>query len=407
MEFIRKMLRRRLRTALTVFGIVIGVLALVVLGAMAEKINLLTEGANRYLENRISIQPGGADTAFVSSSPFPARMVRGLKKTEGVLGVEQAISLPLDEEINSNAIGIPQHLSGIILEERLKASRYDHPDIRLTFAQGRWWRSGERKKVVLGADVAEKLKLSTGDIFRNRHVNFRVAGVLNRMMTVPDNTVYMPIEDARELMLQNQPILKTQQVFKSRGYKKTRKNNAQQEQLINSLYLIVDPDKAEATAKTIKKLYPSYNIYPPSRLLKHVNNSTAVFNLVVVGSAAIALLVGSLSVINTMVMAVAERTREIGIKKALGARDLDIMAEYLMEAALIGLLGGLAGLLVGWGLVNFINNLTAPSGTTIFTLTPRLAGGSLAFSVILGVGAGVYPAWRAARMNPVSALKSE
>ncbi|MHB8170419.1 MAG: ABC transporter permease [Thermincolia bacterium] len=407
MEFIRNMLRRRLRTALTVFGITIGVLALVVLGAMAEKINLLTQGANRYLENRISIQPRGADTAFVSSIPFSTQMVKEIKKMDGVLGIEQAISLPLDEEINSNSVGLPQHISGINLTERKKAQQHDHPSIRLTFAQGNWWRQGERKKVVLGADVAEKLKLKTGDAFRNRKAIFTVAGVLNRMMTVPDHTVYMPIEDARVLLVKNQPLLETKQAFNNKKPNKPLEKVDTREQLINSLYIITNQAKAETTAKEIKKLYPEFNVYPPSRLLKHVNNNAAVFNLVIMGSATIALLVGGLSVINTMIMAVAERTREIGIKKALGARDGDIMAEYLLESAIIGLLGGLAGLLVGWSVINLVNHLTAPSGTIIFTLTPRLAAGSLAFAVVLGMGAGLYPAWRAARMSPINALKSE
>jgi len=119
--------------------------------------------------------------------------------------------------------------------------------------------------------------------------------------------------------------------------------------------------------------------------------------------------VGGLAVINTMVMSVTERTREIGIKKAVGAEDIDIILEYVTEAALIGLVGGVIGLLLGWGMANFLNKAVAEAlgATELFKVTPRLALGAVMFSFFLGAGAGLYPAWRAARLDPVLALRTE
>jgi putative ABC transport system permease protein len=143
--------------------------------------------------------------------------------------------------------------------------------------------------------------------------------------------------------------------------------------------------------------------------LDQIRQSLVVFNVIMLGGAIIAAIVGGLAVINTMVMSVNERTREIGLKKAIGASDGDIVKEFLTEAALIGLIGGLAGLALGTGFANLLNTATAASlgGTEIFDVTPRLALVAVGFATILGTGAGLYPAWNAARLNPVEALREE
>ncbi|MBI4329037.1 MAG: FtsX-like permease family protein, partial [Chloroflexi bacterium] len=109
----------------------------------------------------------------------------------------------------------------------------------------------------------------------------------------------------------------------------------------------------------------------------------------------------------TMVMAVSERTREIGIRKAVGATNGDILTDFLREAASIGFLGGLLGLAVGSLLVVLVNNGTAGQGVVIFAITPRLTLVVLLFSALVGTGAGLLPALAAARRSPVEALRAE
>ena len=123
--------------------------------------------------------------------------------------------------------------------------------------------------------------------------------------------------------------------------------------------------------------------------------------------AIISLVVGGLSVINTMAMSVAERTREIGIKRAIGGSRGRIIRELVVEAGVIGFIGGLVGLGLGALVVVLGNEIGRDSGTVLFDLTPGTAIFAVAFSTILGILAGVIPAWSAARLDPVEALRYE
>ena len=112
--------------------------------------------------------------------------------------------------------------------------------------------------------------------------------------------------------------------------------------------------------------------------------------------------------INTMIMAISERPREIGLKKAVGAGDFDILAEIVIDAGLVGGLGGLAGLGLGWGTTLLINTITTHlENLHVLEVTPRLAIGAIIFTILLGMFAGLYPAWRASRLDPVVALRTE
>ena len=108
-----------------------------------------------------------------------------------------------------------------------------------------------------------------------------------------------------------------------------------------------------------------------------------------------------------MTMSVAERTREIGIRKAIGASDGQVMRQFILESGVIGLLGGLGGLALGLLVASAGNAAGAASGQALFLVTTRLMAGSVGFAVVLGVVSGLYPAWHAARLNPVEALRYE
>ena len=150
-------------------------------------------------------------------------------------------------------------------------------------------------------------------------------------------------------------------------------------------------------------------------LLDQVNRIFSILQVMLSSVGLLALAVASIGIVNTMIMAIYERTREIGVLKALGASNGDVLRMFMVEAGLIGLLGGVVGVLGGWLLGIFGNNFILdllrreqiPITEPFFLLTPELVGGALVFSTLVGIAAGLYPAFRAARLDPLVALRHE
>jgi putative ABC transport system permease protein len=136
-----------------------------------------------------------------------------------------------------------------------------------------------------------------------------------------------------------------------------------------------------------------------------IDKASAVFNSVILGSAILALVVGVFSIVNTMVMSISERTKEIGIKKAIGASAFDIAKEYTLEAGIIGLLGGAIGLGLGCLMMFLLNNAMKAKGAEIFVYDPTFLISVIVFSFVLGTIAGVFPALRAAKLQVVKAIR--
>jgi len=145
----------------------------------------------------------------------------------------------------------------------------------------------------------------------------------------------------------------------------------------------------------------------PSDLVNGFKSGGAIFTAITTAAALLALIIGGLSVVNTMFMSVAERVREIGLKKAVGATTWNVMSEFLIEATLIGLIGGLIGYGLGVLVVVVRNALASADSQSLFLITPSLTIFAIGFATVLGAVAGVLPAWRAARLDPVIALRNE
>jgi putative ABC transport system permease protein len=384
-EILRNLYRRRLRTGLTILGIAVGILAFTVMGAMAEKFNKIIHGGQAFFARRVAVHSTGGALRLNLLGPADIAVMRA---TPGVRHVETQIMLPLDETAGLELA--PRFLVGIDLPNFARGQLLGGPDARLDLAKGRWWQPGERKQAVLGSAVARKMKLAVGDVLKARDAEFRVVGVLKETLSLPDGWALVPQEDARELMIEGSALLRAIGL----------------ESFWTNAYALIDPARGNEISDALaSNLRRGYLLHSPEQMAKATAQASTLLNTAILGSAGIAVIVGALSVINTMFIAVGERTREIGIKKAIGARRGDVLREFLLESVVIGLCGGLLGLGAGAALTTGLNLYVAGEGTPVFLLTPRLAVGAMGFATLLGAVAGLLPAWRAANMDPVRSLR--
>jgi putative ABC transport system permease protein len=384
-EAISNIWRRPLRTALTILGIVIGVFALTVMGALAEKLNVLVDGGDEYFRTRIFVFDEGAASGFQASArPITRDLVDEMTTLEGVDRATPVLQTLLDPD-QVGGFDIPELLTGIEPETWFD----ERVDLRID--AGRFLEANEEGVTVIGADLAERYDLRVGDMFTMREREFEVIGVLERTLTFPDKIAYVPLADAQQIYVEAVP----------QGLDYRTDELATQIEVFPS-----DLADADAIAAAIEAAVEGVRTVTPEQVADQIGQASIVFNLIIVGASVIAVIVGGLSVINTMVMTVSERVREIGIKKAVGAPTGAILREFVIEATLLGAIGGFIGLGAGALLVVVLNAQTSGSGTTVFLLTPMLLLRSFLFATILGALAGIYPALRAARLDPVMALRS-
>ncbi|MFH0916541.1 MAG: FtsX-like permease family protein [bacterium] len=386
MQILRNVFRRKVRVLLTIFGITIGVLALVVMGSMAEKINLLVSGGTRYYSDKVTVAAEGSSVMF-STGPLSIGKISEIKGVPGVAEVSAQIGALLSTE-SSASFGMPPLIGGSDMRGE------DLESFKVTYSQGRALTPADQGSVVVGADLVKKLSAQVGGFVTVRGEQFKVVGILDKTLTAPDTSVWMTLPDAQRLFVQDLPEMLRSQVN-------------QQDLATSFVVYPTEGTDPEELASAINQSVSGVRATGPSAFQEEIANATGVLNAILYGVALISLVVGGLSVINTMTMSVSERTREIGVRKAIGASDGQIVRQFLAEAAVIGFIGGASGLILGWVAATVANALGEASDLALFLVTPRLAIGALVFAVVLGLVSGLYPSLHAARLKPVVALRYE
>src|SRR6266849_5866897 len=389
MEILRNIARRKLRSVLTISGIVIGVLALTTMGAIAENFNTLLDGGVKYFSSNVQVGPPDGQSA----SLLPISKIDEIKQVQGVATAFPSYTFSAKPgAVQAVSFGFPDLIIAGDPAEN------DWAALKTSIARGHQIDVNSTGQVVLGSTIDKEFKKNVGDTIdlpvrpadaKPDFINhtFTVVGILNPTLTAPDTFAYINTVDGQMLLKDSLPIAIRGQI-----------DISQITEAIASRALIEDRINAQVTGVKATR---------PSVIVNSFKSGGAIFTAITTAAALLALVIGGLSVVNTMFMAVAERVREIGLKKAVGATTLNIMGEFLIEATLIGLIGGLIGYGIGAAITIIVNANTAPGTSTLFLITLRLTVFALGFAVALGAVAGILPAFRAARLDPVTALRNE
>lgn len=385
MRILRELSRRKLRTSLTITGITIGIWALVVFSSLANQINGLVGMGSEYFADKIVVTDGMA----FGSSPMRLDDVEIIAGLDGVGAVQPKVEIPWDPD-PAIGFGAPDFLVGTI-----PGADAGFETFTLELATGRQLIAEDTGNVVvLGSTIARKYGVVAGGTVDIRGESFEVLGTLQPTLSSPDTNGFIPLSTAQALYLGDLPPLVAESL--------------QADELANQIVVFPEVGADPTTvAAAIEAAVENSATMTGAEFSETVGATTVIFNAIIIGVAAISLIVGGLSVINTMAMSVAERTREIGIRRAIGGSRRRIVRELVAEAGVIGLLGGLIGLGLGAAVVVLVNGAGRSSGTVLFDLTAQTAAFAVGFSTILGMVAGIIPAWTAARLDPVSALRYE
>ncbi len=379
----------------TVLGIAVGMAGLVALGGMAERITRFIEGGDRFVLGQISVagQGLGMGAGFTGGGLLPRGKLEEILAVPGVAAVQAQVMLPLNP-VTSQFLTLTQELIlGLDLSVPMPNRHYRELPVRA----GRFLRNGDRRGVVVGADFAAARGLEPGSRLALDGQDFIVVGVLERTLTAPDRFAIVSIEAARDLWLAKDPLLR--QVFGAGASLSLQDLNT------GAAVGWVDGEDPDAVARQIAQRVAGVNITIPSEVSRLLRNSTAFFSALIVGIGMLGLLIGALSLANTVTAALFERIRDFGIKRALGATDLQLLAEVLGESLVVSLVGGGAGialaLALGWG----IHGWVARQGQQLFLFSPRLLAGAVVFSLVLGALAAAHATLRIARVPPAEAIR--
>ncbi|HEY8846261.1 MAG TPA: ABC transporter permease [Candidatus Limnocylindrales bacterium] len=377
----------RLRAALTMLGVVIGVASVVALVGVGQgtTANITTRLAGLGT-NLLTISPTGR----TSPHPLTLEDAAAIAKVDGVAAVAPEL-----QTSTSVVVGTKSTTTSVV------GTSADYARVRAydvwqgSFLTPAAVENGLRV-ATLGATTATDLGLDASSIGSTISVGglpFELIGILQPKggagFQNPDDQVLVPLATVSKYFVAGDTI-------RTIGVSVT--SDAQMTSVTTAITaLLRDRHQLAATDAA------DFSIFNQTQLLDAASSISTTLTLLLGGIASISLIVGGIGIMNIMLVSVRERTREIGIRKAVGARGRDILAQFLIEALTLSLLGGLIGIAVGLGVSALIGQLAGWG----FQFNPLTVAAAVVFSLIVGVVFGVWPARMAARLDPIASLRYE
>jgi putative ABC transport system permease protein len=412
-----------LRTLLTMLGIIIGiasVIALTAAGAGAQQgvsARIKGLGSNLMFVNPFSPTAPGGIAAILGSGPGLFYEDEQAILAANIPGIDATAAQSTTGGTGS-LIQVQAIYRGVNSSTILVGAEPSYQYVRDFYvANGRFISQEDLDKkalvVVLGAQVADELFGDTdpvGDSIRifagvsaqfGVTFNFTVVGVMERKGVTPtgnpDNQIFVPLPAFQARV----PLIRNARGYTNVSQISIKLTGASKEQEVKS-----------AVTDIMRKQHNIINdndfkVQSQSDVLSTATSVDRTLQVLLVSIAIISLVVGGIGIMNIMLVSVSERTREIGIRKAVGAKRLDILMQFVIEALVVTTIGGALGVLVGVGAIQFARYFEVGGTDTKYLVTPFWVSMGLGMSAATGLIFGVYPAWRASRLDPIEALRRE
>jgi putative ABC transport system permease protein len=403
---LRALTANKLRSFLTILGVVIGVSAVIALMALGEGTQAsIVQNIESLGTNLLFVSPG-------ASSEFGFRGAQGSARTLTLEDAEALEAAPAVAAVAPQVSTSVQAVAGgVNTRAQVAGVTPDYEQVRnLSLAEGRFISESDRDQrttvVVLGSSVAETLFGETDPVGQTVKLGsrpFTVIGVLESKGGMgyqsEDYGMFAPITTVM--------------------YRLSAQRSVSGEMLVSTVYVQAASTEQIDTAMSgmtsiLRERHgialgeeDDFSITSLEDMIETLNAATGVLVLFLGAIAGISLLVGGIGVMNIMLVSVTERTREIGIRKAVGAKRRDILLQFLVESASMSLIGGGIGVLVGWGLSSLVGGLSTGAMPIQAVMSPYIVILAVGVSVLVGVVFGLYPAYRASRLSPVDALRYE
>ena len=371
---VRSTLANKMRSFLTMLGIIIGVMSVIVLVSIVQSTtNSVSSAISSMGSDLITVSVTDEDVVLDADDYL------SLEDYDSIANVAPYLTVSSTARSGSNYTSV----SAVgITGEYMDVAGQDLESGREIVPSDLTWRT---YTAVVGTEVAGSLYESydvVGKTFTMSGHTFTIVGLLTESGSSTDSQILIPLTTAQRIS--DSTSISTCYV------KASSTNNVAMAQALTEYHML-----------QLTQNEDSYEVYNMSEILDTMDDVMSTLSLMLGGIAAISLLVGGIGIMNIMLVSVAERTREIGIRKAIGARRSHIMLQFLIEACVLSILGGLIGL----GLSALGLQIFAAVADMTISLEWRAAMGALLFCVIIGVAFGSYPAAKASKMTPIDALQ--